>query len=118
MIKTQYASIPIEYLEMVKSSSNEKIVRNVKLIYKLKLSKYNPYNKYKMSSIVVRIKLDKRPYIEELLTQNKIGLNKEDGFKIYLKGDAVYNLCSKEEAYIKAASQINYHKEVLNLFES
>lgn len=115
MIKTQYASIPLGYLEII-STSKEGIKKTCKPCYKLKLSLYNPYKKNRMNSVIVKIKLDKNPYIEELITKNKIGLNKKDGYKIYLKGDTVYNLCSKSEAYIKIAQQLNYIEEVEKLF--
>lgn len=115
MTKIQYASIPLGDLEIIRSSKEE-ISKPFKPLFKLKLSKYNPYNKHRMKTVIVKIKLDKNPYIEEFITQNKIGLNKKDGYKIYLKGDTIYNLCSKEEAYLKVAEQLNYIDEINNLF--
>ena len=118
MTKTQYASIPIKYLEIITSSKGILRIKKFKPKFKLRLSKYNPYNRLKMNSIIVKIKNDQNPYIEEVLTNNKIGLNKNDGFKIYLKGNAIYNLCTKEEAYLKIAEQLNYKEEINNLFNS
>ncbi len=112
---TQYASIPISYLE-INSSNKTLSIKTFKPVFKL--SKHNPYNKLKMNSVVVKIKLDKNPYVEELLTHNKIGLNRKDGYKIYLKGDTIYNLCSKEEAYLKIAEQLNYKDEINKLFKN
>ncbi len=109
----QYASIPITSLE-INPSQKKLSIKTFKPVFKL--SKHNPYNKLKMNSVIVRIKQDKNPYIEELLTKNKIGLNKNDGYKIYLKGDTIYNLCTKEEAYLKIAEQLNYKEEINTLF--
>lgn len=112
---SQYASIPIKYLEI--NSSHKKLsIKTFKPVFKL--SKHNPYIKKKMKSIIVKINIDENPYIEEILTKNKIGLNKKDGYKIYLKGDTIYNLCTKEEAYIKATAQLNYKKEIDKLFQN
>lgn len=116
MNKIQYAAIPIEFLEIIKSSGDNNILK-FKPFFNLKLSLYNPSSRYKMDSIVVKIKMDKNPYVEELLTHNKIGLNKKDGYKIYLKGDAIYNLCSRQEAYLKIAQQLNYKDEISRLFD-
>lgn len=116
MNKIQYASIPIEFLEIIKSSDENAKLTKFKPFFNLKLSFYNPSNKYKMKSVIVKIKMDKNPYVEELLTNNKIGLNKKDGYKIYLKGDAVYKLCTKQEAYIKIVQQLNYKEEINRLF--
>lgn len=115
MTKAQYASIPLGDLEII-STSKESMRKVCKTRFKLKLSIYNPYKKNRMNSVIVKIKLDKNPYIEELITKNKIGLNKKDGYKIYLKGDTIYSLCSKSEAYLKIAQQLNYIEEVENLF--
>ena len=113
--KIQYAAVPIESLE-INSSAKKLSIKTFKPVFKL--SKLNPYRKFKMKSVIVKIELDKNPYIEELMTKNKIGLNKEDNYKIYLKGDTIYNLCTKEEAYIKIAEQLNYKEEINNLFRS
>ncbi len=113
--KAQYASIPIECLE-IKSSTKKLSIKTFKPVFKL--SKHNPYSKLKMKSVIVKIELDKTPYIEELLTKNKIGLNREDNYKIYLKGDTIYNLCTKEEAYLKVAEQLNYKEEINKLFKN
>lgn len=113
--KIQYASIPIESLEI--NSSNKKLsIKTFKPVFKL--SKFNPYRKRKMKNVIVKIEMDKKPYIEEIITKNKIGLNKNDNYKIYLKGDTIYNQCTKEEAYLKVTEQINYRKEVDKLFKS
>lgn len=112
--KTQYAAVPIECLE-INSSSKKISIKTFKPVFKL--AKFNPYRKLKMTNVIVKIELDKNPYIEEVLTKNKIGLNKEDKYKIYLKGDTIYNLCTKEEAYFKIAEQLNYREEINNLFK-
>ena len=44
-------------------------------------------------------------------------INKKDGYKIYLKGDVIYKLCSKEEAYLGVVRQLNYRDEVNRLFD-
>ena len=113
--KIQYASIPIESLEI--NSSNKKLsIKTFKPVFKL--SRLNPYRKRRMKNVIVKIEMNKKPYIEELITKNKIGLNKNDNYKIYLKGDTIYNQCTKEEAYLKVTEQINYRKEVDKLFKS
>lgn len=109
----QYAEIPLESLEIKSSSKKEKdnIIKKF-----LKILKIKPINHKKIKSIIVKIKLDKNPYIEEIVTKNKIGLVKEDGYNIYLKGDTIYNLCSTQDAFIKTIEKINYKEEVLKLF--
>lgn len=106
----QYAEIPLESLEIISSPKKEKetILR--------KIFKIKPINHKKIKSIIVKIKLDKNPYIEEIVTKNKIGLVKEDGYNIYLKGDTVYNLCSTQDAFIKTIEKVNYKEEVIKLF--
>ena len=59
---------------------------------------------------------EKTPYLEEIITKNKIGLNKDDKYKVYLPGDIIYTLCSKEEAYLTAAEQLNYTKKISSIF--
>ena len=108
--KTQYATIPIELLE-IKSKK-----RKISSSYKIKLFKMVPYKSLKLNNIAVKIGDENTPYIEEIMTNTKIGLNKEDGYKVYLPGNILYNLCSKEEAYLTAAEQLNYHKKVSNIF--
>lgn len=117
-MKVQYAEVPIKYLEIAKSSAKRLSIKTFKPVYRFKLSKHNPYTKRKMKSVVVKINLDENPYIEEILTQNKIGLNKKDGYRIYLKGDTIYKLCTKEEAYLKTAEQLNYKEEITRLFNN
>lgn len=97
MIKVQYAIIPIKYLE-IKNSSD----------------RYDFF--YKPKNLIIKVSLDGNPYVEELITKKKIGLNKSDEYKIYLKGDVIYSLCSKEEAYVKVMKMKNYEKEVTTLF--
>ena len=109
----QYAEIPLESLEIISSSKKEKENKYKKI---LDIFKIKSFNHKKIKSIIVKIKLDKNPYIEEIVTKNKIGLVKEDGYKIYLKGDTIYNLCSRQDAFIKTFEKINYKKEVLKLF--
>lgn len=109
----QYAEIPLESLE-IKSSPNKKEKKYKKIFNIFKI--IQPNHK-KIKSIIVKIKLDKNPYIEEIVTKNKIGLVKEDGYNIYLKGDTIYNLCSTQDAFIKTIEKINYKKEVLKLFD-
>lgn len=108
----QYAEIPLESLE-IRSSSKKKEKKHRKLF---DIFKIIPTNHKKIKSIIVKIKLDKNPYIEEIVTKNKIGLVKEDGYKIYLKGDTIYNLCSTQDAFIKTIEKINYKEEVIKLF--
>ncbi len=107
---TQYATIPIELLEI----ENQKI--KITPSYKYHLFKITPYKSLKLSNIVIKVGDEKAPYVEELITQNKIGLNKKDGYKVYLPGNIIYNLCTKEEAYITAAEQLNYHQKITNIF--
>lgn len=111
---TQYASIPIESLE-INNSSKKLSIKTFKPVFRL--SKHNPYKRLKMKNVIVRISMDEVPYVEEIITKNKIGLNKNDGYKIYLKGETIYTLCSREEAYIKVAEQLNYRKEINRLFQ-
>lgn len=106
----QYAEIPLESLEIISSPKKEKETI-LKKIFNIK-----PINHKKIKSIIVKIKLDKNPYIEEIVTKNKIGLVKEDGYNIYLKGDTVYNLCSTQDAFIKTIEKVNYKEEVIKLF--
>ena len=108
--QSQYATIPIELLE-IESRKNK-----FKASYKFRLFKITLYKSLKLNNIAVKIGDENTPYIEELITQNKIGLNKKDGFKVYLPGNIIYNLCSKEEAYLTAAEQLNYHQKISNIF--
>ena len=108
--KTQYATIPIELLEI------ESRKQKNKPSYKFHLFKITPYKSLKLNNIVVKVGDENTPYVEELLTKNKIGLNKDEGYKVYLPGNIIYNLCSKEEAYLTAAEQLNYRKKISNLF--
>ena len=117
MTKSQYAEIPIESLEIIKSSEKYSIKSFIPNS-KLRLSKYNPSNRLKMKSILIKIKMDTNPFVEEVLTNNKIGLNKADGYKIYIKGNTIYNLCTKQEAYFKIVEQLNYKEEINNLFKN
>lgn len=107
--KTQYATIPVELL-VVGSK------RKLGLAQHFHLFKITPYKSLKLSSIAVKIGDESDPYIEEIITQNKIGLTKDGGFKVYLPGDIIYTLCTKEEAYLTAAEQLNYHQKVSNIF--
>ena len=115
MTNIQYASIPLGDLEIISSQNGEK--KDFLKSGKLKLSIYSPYKKSKVDSVIVKIKLDKNPYIEELITKKRIGLNRKDGYKIYLKGDTVYNLCTKWQAYLKITQQLNYLDVINNLFD-
>ena len=110
MTKSQYATIPIELLEI--DSTREKITSS----YTFHLFKITPYKSLKLNNIAVKIGDEQTPYIEELITKNKIGLNKDDGYKVYLPGDIIYTLCSKEEAYLTAAEQLNYTKKISSIF--
>lgn len=110
----QYAEIPLKYLEIMTGASKNKIRIN-KPISIFKLSKNNPYSELKMESILVEIN-EEKPYIEELLTKNKIGISKLDGYKIYLKENTIYKSCSKEQAYMKIVEQLNYKEEIKKLF--
>ncbi len=108
--KTQYATIPIELLE-IESRKNKQ-----KSSYKLHLFKIAPYKSLKLNNIVIKVGDENTPYVEELLTQNKIGLNKDGGYKVYIPGDIIYTICTKEEAYLTAAEQLNYHKKISSIF--
>ena len=110
MTKSQYATIPIELLEI----ESKKIKRKSSL--KIHLFKITPYKSLKLNTIAVKIGDEKSPYIEEIITKNKIGLNKDGGYKVYLPGDIIYTLCSKEEAYLTAAEQLNYSKKISSIF--
>ena len=108
--KSQYAAIPIELLEI--NSRQKKTKSSVRL----HLFKITPYRSLKLNNIVVKIGDETTPYVEELITQNKIGLTKDDEYNVYIPGDIIYTLCSKEEAYLAAAEQLNYHKTIDSLF--
>ena len=112
-MKIQYAEIPLESLEIISSPEKKESSKIKKFFKKFKII---PIKNKKLKSIIVKIRLDKNPYIEEIVTKNKIGLVKEDGYNIYLKGDTVYNLCSRQDAFIKTVEKINYKEEVLKLF--
>lgn len=110
MTKSQYATIPIELLEI------ESRKRKITPSYKFHLFKIAPYKSLKLNTIAVEIGDEKSPYIEEIITKNRIGLNKDGGYKVYLPGDIIYTLCSKEEAYLTAAEQLNYSKKISSIF--
>ena len=110
MTKSQYATIPIELLEI--DSKKKKITSS----YTFHLFKITPYKSLKLNTIAVKIVDEKTPYIEEIITKNKIGLIKDDKYKVYLPGDIIYTLCSKEEAYLTAAEQLNYTKKISSIF--
>ena len=108
--KTQYATIPIELLE-IESRKNKQ-----KSSYKFHLFKIAPYKSLKLNNIVIKVGDENTPYVEELLTQNKIGLNKDGGYKVYIPGDIIYTICTKEEAYLTAAEQLNKNKKISSIF--
>ena len=108
--KSQYATIPIELLEI------ETKKQKVKPSYKFHLFKIAPYKSLKLNNIVVKVGDENTPYVEELITNNKIGLNKDGGYKVYIPGDIIYTLCTKEEAYLTVAEQLNYHKKISSIF--
>lgn len=110
MTKSQYATIPIELLE-IKSKKNK-----FKPSFKINLLKITPYKLLKLNKIAVKIGDEKTPYIEEIITKNKIGLIKDEKYKAYLPGNIIYTLCSKEEAYLIATKQFGYTKKILNIF--
>ena len=110
MTKSQYATIPIELLEI--DSKKKKITSS----YTFHLFKITPYKSLNLNTIAVKIGDEKTPYLEEIITKNKIGLNKDDKYKVYLPGDIIYTLCSKEEAYLTAAEQLNYTKKISSIF--
>lgn len=103
----QYAIIPIESLEI----KNKKVPR-----ISYQISKENPYKTLKLRDIVVKIDNEMTPYIEELLTNNKIGLNKKDEYSVYLPGEVIYSLVTEEEAYLRANEEINYQSNVNTLW--
>lgn len=106
--KSQYATIPIELLET--NSKKRKITPSYNIF------KITPYKSLKLNAIAVKIGDEKTPYIEEIITKNKIGLIKDEKYKAYLPGNIIYTLCSKEEAYLIATKQFGYTKKILNIF--
>ncbi len=108
--KSQYATIPIESLEI----KSKKLKSNSS--YQLSLFKVTPYKSIHLNNIVIKIGDENTPYVEELITQNKIGLSKDGGYQVYIPGDIIYTLCSKEQAYLTAAEQLNYHKKINKIF--
>lgn len=109
MTKSQYATIPIELLEIESKKKG-------KPSYKFQLFKINPYKSLKLNTIAVEIGDEKSPYIEEIITKNKIGLIKDEKYKVYLPGDIIYTLCTKEEAYLTALKQLDYSKKITSIF--
>ena len=69
MTKSQYATIPIELLEI--DSKKKKITSS----YTFHLFKITPYKSLKLNTIAVKIGDEKTPYLEEIITKNKIGFN-------------------------------------------
>lgn len=114
MKNIQYAEIPLKYLGIMTSPQKSQ-AKPYKPKSLFKLSKNNPYSELKMESILVEIN-EEKPYVEELLTKNKIGISMLDGYKIYLKENTIYKKCSKEQAYMKIVEQLNYKEEIKNLF--
>ena len=106
--KSQYATIPIELLQI--ESNKPK-----KPSYKFQILKITPYKFLKLNVIAVKIGDETTPYIEELLTKNKIGLIKGE-YKVYLPGDIIYTLCSKKQAYLTAIKQFDYVNKISNIF--
>ena len=102
MIHYQYAVIPIKYLKIKKSPE--------------KCSFFSLFKFLKPKDIIVKVSLDENPFIEEIITERKIGLSDKDDFKVYLLGDAIYENCSKKEAYLIACQIKNYEENVIKLF--
>lgn len=117
MSKIQYAEVPIKYLELRESSNNSIKLNVAVFLHQLRVSRFNPFSRLKEKSVIVKIKNDKNPFVEEIFTKNKIGLNRCDGYRIYLKGNAIYNLCTKSEAYVKMYQNVSYRKFVKRLFK-
>ena len=109
MTKSQYATIPIELLET--NAKKRKITPSYNIF------KITPYKSLKLKTIAVKIGDEKTPYIEEIITKNKIGLIKGE-YQVYLPGDIIYTLCSKEQAYLTVAGQLNYKKKITNFFQN
>lgn len=101
-MKTQYATIPIEKIEIKRKTSKLYLFKIIRL--------------FKTNNIVIKIGNASEPYIEEVITKNKIGLNKNDSYNFYIPGDLIYNLCTERQAYLTIKSDKNYYKKIKNLF--
>ncbi len=110
----QYALVPVGFLEIKKNISYQTFNHREKLL--LKLIKHNAYNYIEVTSIAVKIALDEEPYIEELLTNKKIGLSKNINCEVYLPSQIIYRLCTKKEAYSTVFQKRNYKKIVESIF--
>jgi hypothetical protein len=104
--KIQYAIIPFNFLEKKENTSESN-----------KSSIYKSIKKNLLNNIVITISDDENPYVEELATKNKIGLNKKDNYNIYIPGKILYNICNKKEAYYLAQTK-EYKDQITNIFES
>ena len=108
MTQTQYAAIPFELIE--------KKVRKKIIFPSFHLYKIFPYHLLKFNNIIVQLGDEEKPYIEEVITKNKIGLNKKDNYLTYVPGNIMYKFCTKEEAYLMISKQKSYYKKVNKLF--
>ncbi len=97
----QYAIIPINLIKTKRKSSS----------ISLKITRL-----FKTNNIVVKIGNENQPYIEEIITKNKIGLSKQDNYNLYIPGEVIYTLCTKEQAYLEISLEKNYYKKILNFF--
>lgn len=109
----QYALIPIGFLEIKKPSKYKAFSLKAKILFKL--FKKIHFKNLKINTIAVKIETTDKPYIEEVLTQNKIGLNKKSGYKVYLTNDTIYHLCTQEEIY-NVITNLNYRRQINVLF--
>jgi len=108
----QYAFIPVDLLEI-----NFQDLDLYKSFSTLKLQKISPYNNIETKNIAIQISTDNSPYVEEVITKNKIGLNKNGAYKVYLPGEIIYYKCTKNQIY-HIIKQDNYFKEVNQIFEN
>ncbi len=97
----QYAIIPINLIKTKRKSS----------CISFKITRL-----FKTNNIVVKIGDENQPYIEEIITKNKIGLSKQDNYNLYIPGEVIYTLCTKEQAYLEINLEKNYYKKILNFF--
>ncbi len=108
----QYAFIPVDSLEI-----NFQDLDSYKSFSTLKLQKISPYNNIETKNIAIQISKDDTPYVEEVITKNKIGLNKNGTYKVYLPGEIIYYKCTENQVY-QIIKQENYLKEVNQIFEN
>ena len=109
----RYALIPISYLNYQKNAKYKIFTLKAKIMYHL--FKKISFKTLKIISIAVKIEASDKPYIEEVLTKNKIGLTKKSGYKVYLSGDIIYKICTKDEIY-KIINSLKYKMRITKVF--